>query len=187
MVNTGHASKGCTTCKLRRIRCDVTRPTCLKCAKSKRICLGYSGVKRQTNVPGVCEAVVHGNDLVSVHHGLLILNEPWRNDFAPGGARTNLAFSLGTLKIASPGSFLTAGYRYEKPEVSVIPIINEGFSTLRLPSQTIAERRARLAKYGSAIRELRETIRCRPMSPTHFKPMLSFALYEVPLLFTTNS
>ncbi|KAL7928381.1 hypothetical protein V8C35DRAFT_318279 [Trichoderma chlorosporum] len=41
MVNPGHPSTGCKSCRLRRILCDSTRPSCLRCVKSHRICLGY--------------------------------------------------------------------------------------------------------------------------------------------------
>lgn len=35
------ASSGCLTCRKRKIRCDEARPTCLKCEKANRDCLGY--------------------------------------------------------------------------------------------------------------------------------------------------
>lgn len=41
MVNTGHPSRACKLCRARRIKCDETKPFCLKCAKSKRTCPGY--------------------------------------------------------------------------------------------------------------------------------------------------
>lgn len=41
MVNTGHPSRACKLCRARRIKCDETKPTCLKCAKAKRVCPGY--------------------------------------------------------------------------------------------------------------------------------------------------
>ncbi|KAL3418617.1 hypothetical protein PVAG01_10333 [Phlyctema vagabunda] len=41
MVNTGKPSKGCYLCRARRIKCDETKPACLRCQKSKRICPGY--------------------------------------------------------------------------------------------------------------------------------------------------
>lgn len=41
MVNTGHPSRACKLCRERRIKCDETKPTCLKCAKAKRVCPGY--------------------------------------------------------------------------------------------------------------------------------------------------
>ncbi|KAG7142406.1 Transcriptional regulatory protein moc3 like [Verticillium longisporum] len=41
MVNTGHPSKACKLCRSRRIKCDETKPACLKCAKANRVCPGY--------------------------------------------------------------------------------------------------------------------------------------------------
>lgn len=41
MVNTGHPSQACKLCRARRIKCDETKPHCLKCKKSKRQCPGY--------------------------------------------------------------------------------------------------------------------------------------------------
>lgn len=41
MVNTGHPSRACKLCRARRIKCDETKPHCLKCKKSKRQCPGY--------------------------------------------------------------------------------------------------------------------------------------------------
>ncbi|KAF3765668.1 hypothetical protein M406DRAFT_217855, partial [Cryphonectria parasitica EP155] len=41
MVNTGHPSRACKLCRVRRVKCDETRPHCLKCKKAKRECPGY--------------------------------------------------------------------------------------------------------------------------------------------------
>jgi hypothetical protein len=41
MVYTGRPSPACRTCRLRRIKCDETRPNCIQCSKSKRECGGY--------------------------------------------------------------------------------------------------------------------------------------------------
>ncbi|KAL1311048.1 hypothetical protein AAFC00_001262 [Neodothiora populina] len=41
MVYGGRPSRGCETCKKRKIKCDEKRPTCLQCKKSSRTCLGY--------------------------------------------------------------------------------------------------------------------------------------------------
>lgn len=40
MVNHG-ISRACLTCKARRTKCDEQKPSCRKCTKSKRTCLGY--------------------------------------------------------------------------------------------------------------------------------------------------
>ncbi|THY77795.1 hypothetical protein D6C87_09654 [Aureobasidium pullulans] len=41
MVYGGKPSRGCGTCKKRKIKCDEGRPTCTQCQKSSRTCLGY--------------------------------------------------------------------------------------------------------------------------------------------------
>lgn len=41
MVNTGKPSGGCKQCLARRIKCDETKPACLRCLRSKRECPGY--------------------------------------------------------------------------------------------------------------------------------------------------
>lgn len=47
MVNPGHPSTGCKSCRLRRILCDSTRPSCQRCVKSHRICLGYDDLQQK--------------------------------------------------------------------------------------------------------------------------------------------
>lgn len=41
MVNTGKPSGGCKLCRSRRIKCDETKPGCLKCLRAKKPCPGY--------------------------------------------------------------------------------------------------------------------------------------------------
>src|SRR3954470_12179261 len=36
---------GCVTCKVRRVKCDESKPFCLKCTKSGRRCDGYVPLK----------------------------------------------------------------------------------------------------------------------------------------------
>ncbi|KAL2205657.1 hypothetical protein CC79DRAFT_1275371 [Sarocladium strictum] len=41
MVNTGRPSKGCATCKKRKIKCDEDSPACLQCKLAGWTCPGY--------------------------------------------------------------------------------------------------------------------------------------------------
>lgn len=41
MVGVAGRSKGCGTCRQRRIRCSLERPQCTNCVKSNRLCTGY--------------------------------------------------------------------------------------------------------------------------------------------------
>lgn len=42
MVGVAGKSKGCTTCRKRKIRCGLERPKCNQCLKAKRDCPGYA-------------------------------------------------------------------------------------------------------------------------------------------------
>ncbi|KIV92952.1 hypothetical protein PV10_04203 [Exophiala mesophila] len=49
---THHKSKqGCTECKRRHIKCDETRPICVKCTASKRVCRWETNIKPSTATP----------------------------------------------------------------------------------------------------------------------------------------
>ncbi|KAH8666980.1 hypothetical protein BX600DRAFT_462995 [Xylariales sp. PMI_506] len=39
---------GCLTCRIRRVKCDETRPACMKCTSSLRTCDGYAHVQPTT-------------------------------------------------------------------------------------------------------------------------------------------
>ncbi|RAH51462.1 Zn(II)2Cys6 transcription factor [Aspergillus brunneoviolaceus CBS 621.78] len=41
MVYRGKPSGGCDTCRARKVKCDETRPVCLRCTKARRTCAGY--------------------------------------------------------------------------------------------------------------------------------------------------
>ncbi|KAL2833716.1 hypothetical protein BDW59DRAFT_179436 [Aspergillus cavernicola] len=41
MVGVAGKSKGCTTCRKRKIGCDQQKPVCARCTRSKRVCGGY--------------------------------------------------------------------------------------------------------------------------------------------------
>ncbi|KAF5604224.1 hypothetical protein FPCIR_973 [Fusarium pseudocircinatum] len=47
MVNHG-PSKGCLTCRKRRVKCDGDRPSCRECLRLRRVCGGYES-KKKTN------------------------------------------------------------------------------------------------------------------------------------------
>ncbi|CAI7612973.1 unnamed protein product [Penicillium pancosmium] len=46
-VSKRKTRSGCLTCKSRRIKCDETKPSCLRCVTTKRICEGYSTSPQQ--------------------------------------------------------------------------------------------------------------------------------------------
>ncbi|KAL4805539.1 hypothetical protein BDV18DRAFT_21127 [Aspergillus unguis] len=47
MVYPGGPSKGCYTCRARKVKCDESRPACTRCIKGKRVCGGYRNLNDQ--------------------------------------------------------------------------------------------------------------------------------------------
>ncbi|TVY94227.1 Transcriptional regulatory protein [Lachnellula willkommii] len=42
---------GCITCKVRRVKCDETRPACLRCLSTRRACDGYNYIQPSHQPP----------------------------------------------------------------------------------------------------------------------------------------
>lgn len=42
MVGVAGKSKGCLTCRKRKIQCDLKRPACDQCQRTRRVCEGYA-------------------------------------------------------------------------------------------------------------------------------------------------
>ncbi|KAH8131905.1 hypothetical protein LI328DRAFT_158519 [Trichoderma asperelloides] len=77
---------GCKTCKIRRIKCDLSRPSCLKCQSTGRICDGYSemlleiesnhshnGMSNEAD-RGTTISANHPEECYAKHHSLISQN-----------------------------------------------------------------------------------------------------------------
>lgn len=158
MVNTGQASKGCTTCRRRRIRCDGTRPVCQRCVKSNRICLGYTATQGQPR-PLISQDVSNFTDITTDDSQTSVL---------PPGC------SPDVLVDPPPSPEL------EKLAKSVFEVITDGLFTLQRQAQIREERRLLFAKYGEATRQLRKALDSHSVSKPIILPVHLFSLYEVP-------
>lgn len=158
MVNTGQASKGCMTCRRRRIRCDATRPVCQRCVKSNRICLGYTATQGQPRPP-ISQDVSTVTDITTDDSQTSVLS--------PG-------CSSDVLEDPPPSPEL------EKVAKSVFEAISDGLFTLQRQVQTCEERRLLFAKYGEATQQLRKSLDSYSVSESIILPVLLFSLYEVP-------
>jgi hypothetical protein len=194
MVNRGVPSNACATCKIRRIRCDGARPTCLQCAKSKRFCLGYAG--RGARVKGTITrstSSLHRGpfnplELVSGSHPPLrspcsdpsVYLTPEMETFLDiftvpptntTGQLSNLHSLDVTLSQQGPG----------KVVLLVLDAISKGYHSLRSPGSVMStgERRAQFEKYRHAMQELRTSIRSWLGAAALQAPIYLFALYEV--------
>lgn len=81
MVNYG-ISHACLTCKKRRVKCDEEKPTCQKCAKSRRTCLGYkddADVFFRDYTPSLSVDSVEDTKLPSLSSGIIKSSRPLCN------------------------------------------------------------------------------------------------------------
>ncbi|KAJ6286659.1 hypothetical protein J3E71DRAFT_357659 [Bipolaris maydis] len=74
---------GCKTCKIRRLKCDETRPVCQRCEKARVACDGYSSTNQQTLVakskPNTVPASTFGLPSKATHGLLLPYLHPGSN------------------------------------------------------------------------------------------------------------
>ncbi|UKZ68163.1 uncharacterized protein TrAtP1_009198 [Trichoderma atroviride] len=180
MVNPGHASKGCTTCKLRRIRCDYGRPFCLQCTKSKRICLGYDfQAKISHNKPGHQNAALMLHPLAATCQltGLCPL---------PGLSLSKADDSAAQSCIVAPLVWdkFDRQSRVDREHLrmmvwSMLGTLSIAFYSLQQSVQTKEARKELLQRYGSATRQLREALTIWPCSSALLIPVFHFSLYEM--------
>ncbi|KAH7353281.1 hypothetical protein B0T11DRAFT_116473 [Plectosphaerella cucumerina] len=67
---TSRSKSGCITCRIRRVKCDETRPACQKCQSSKRTCDGYLSDENAMSRRKLAEAVRHLSVVGPVSHAL---------------------------------------------------------------------------------------------------------------------
>ncbi|PYI16959.1 sugar transporter [Aspergillus violaceofuscus CBS 115571] len=83
---------GCKTCKIRRIKCDLARPSCLKCFSTGRTCDGYSEMlfapkieKTETESTHHHREIVHRADTCNSYHPRTTISAhesvPWRSSY----------------------------------------------------------------------------------------------------------
>jgi hypothetical protein len=168
MVHPGHASKGCRTCKIRRIKCDETQPVCRKCTNSKRICLGYDK-SLCTDTQAAESSTVAAQNAAFLHSS---------SDFHDRAAD---AISTCSKKI----SCHDVSNIFQQPQLSMQAVhsaIEACFQSLQSDvAQTIEQRRNLHKKYQSAMTNLRRTISSMSSGSLTDSSMAAycFALYEV--------
>jgi hypothetical protein len=157
MVNPGHPSRACLTCKARRIKCDESYPACSKCVKARRVCLAYD-IPRKS----ICQS--EGKNQIL---GTALDNTPSFRGIASCYRDFSFLISLPTPWNSEQFIALTT-------EVTTL-----GFQSLNSPSQDRESRISLHRKYGLAIYHLRNTVLSWPDEPILVLPILLFSLYEV--------
>ncbi|KAI1803043.1 hypothetical protein F4811DRAFT_562729 [Daldinia bambusicola] len=68
MVGVAGRSKGCNTCRKRRVKCDEAKPQCYRCIKAGFECLGYQRATqwRHTSLAPVATSRLHMSELADI-------------------------------------------------------------------------------------------------------------------------
>jgi hypothetical protein len=187
MVNPGHPSKGCITCKRRRIKCDERRPTCVQCAKSKKTCLGYDSQK-SSGTTRCGNARLVESDLLEE-----LVAQRTRGKYTRLAARLlkdgtmidyngsipqpiSLQNQLSPLSIGSVKQPTLPTH----PNSAIEAVISTAFQSLQAPAQTIEAHRDLQQRYQRAIHDLASTLSpTGNLSDTSCTSAYLFALYEV--------
>lgn len=184
MVNPGHPSKACSTCKIRKIKCDLARPTCGNCEKSKRICLGYqdhqkkkdtarrSGAREKEKTHSMILGPISKdyNVMKRVHSSadaaMFLENYLFTQSLGPGLQSPRLGGSL-------PGGFNITNF--------TLHTIRKCFSSLREQFQTKDTRSKLIEDYSLATTSVTRTVATPSYSLSLIGPIFFFALWEVGL------
>lgn len=177
MVNPGHRSNGCATCKLRRVKCDEARPQCRRCTVGKRICTGYrrdpgniSKSKEQINEIGGM-SLPHWY-LLSSKHDAVLTADPMAGAIDD---HPNEAFDSST------GWNVHIEINTDRPHVShsIISIVKTCFEGLTDSVHSLETRRLMLQNYQIATKLLRSALEVDAKDRSLEAPMRALALYEV--------
>ena len=186
MVNTGHPSNGCGTCKIRRIKCDEIEPICMNCARSKRVCLGYKtqNVARQQPRAMSERASRHrsesGISLRCARTNGVNLGQKRLPSTSNSGAQDAAIDQQLYLRVFLDVSQLVPARHFlNQATSSTLNAAEAGFQSLQESSQSLEARKQLHEKYQLAMRKLRSSLFSPPYSIPTLLPIYLFALYEV--------
>lgn len=105
MVGVAGRSKGCNTCRRRRVKCDEAKPQCYRCVKAGFECLGYERAVqwRHTSLAPVQESRLHMSDCMDYA-------QPMSIGFAPAPELSLVAFEGDIYTAHMFGNFVWKTY-----------------------------------------------------------------------------
>lgn len=197
------SSKGCATCRSRRIRCDRALPKCQRCVASNRLCVIRDDdpsrspstersfeQERARGSEALCRPAGPARPGMTLdsHHPMI----QWRSGKEPfmqtaiDHFLTNFVFNAEDLSLlVGRGSIevfniVPAERGPGRTVVDTLDAMTTGLLMIRAASlQTIEQRREQHSKYRTAMQNLRESISLYPDSRRLIAPIYLFALYEV--------
>lgn len=182
MVNVGHASGACETCKIRHIKCDETQPYCLRCISAKRVCMGF-----RVNFPPSWRSNFEGQHQAQKRKAIKLLSaKPFTHLV---GDRVNLHFAENfIMRLTEPYSSLGFLHGLDRALVehcscgilyATLNVFATGFYMLSESAQTLAERRTLLNRYQMVIHATRQSLSSPRRSWALVVTTYLLALYEV--------
>jgi len=167
MVNPGHPSKGCMTCRKRRIRCDEQRPICAKCQTSRRMCLGYSS---QHSSAMVTDRILECAPATNLRHQA---GETYQAIAVNGEQQFNTTAISIYPRLPAPTKSEPCKRNFNSSVLS-------SFEPLQESAHTIGHHRALQRQYQNAIHDLRSQLAStNGLSEGTCIPAYLFAVYEV--------
>ncbi|KAI1410080.1 hypothetical protein F5Y13DRAFT_76739 [Hypoxylon sp. FL1857] len=105
MVGVAGRSKGCNTCRRRRVKCDEAKPQCYRCIKAGFECLGYERATqwRHTSVTPLPTSQLHMPEFMG-------LAQPIPMSFAPAQGLNLVAFEGDMCTAHMFGNFIWKSY-----------------------------------------------------------------------------
>jgi hypothetical protein len=183
MVNPGHPSRACATCKYRRVRCDEAKPNCEKCTKSKRLCLGYETGKLLPNSSRETMAPILASPLLSAAPSQLMRIEPKPITTETDASRDQRPLASETMQQVVYPLFASLIYPditwFDDTARSARVALTASLRSLSEPEQTHEERKSLHENYQGAIRSLRLIIARHSQAASSRFLAYMFALYEV--------
>lgn len=182
MVYPGHPSRGCRTCKIRRIKCGEGRPCCEQCVRSKRSCLGYDLQASRGGVSQRGLSQTHGQTC-----NVQFVQPSIQSSISTGGMTVHFAENFTKRHGFSPSlpGFLAgvqtvlAATAHHGMLQNLLDVFTLGHISLYCQSQTMDDLYSLRGRYKRAIRDTRQSIHYISHSTTLFLMVYLLALYTV--------
>lgn len=187
MVNPGHPSGACETCKVRRVKCDENRPQCHRCTRSRRTCLGYRSLstvqKRQHLKREQQISQHHRNSTEAIYRRNMLLSASLQTDQIAVNFAENFMLVPSSPNLC-PGfldgleSVLAQSDNHGLLKNALV-CVTITYDSLSEPVETLEERSRLHNRYQAAIRDTRISLCLPRKSISLMTTVFLFALFEV--------
>ncbi|KAF5708033.1 hypothetical protein FGLOB1_6628 [Fusarium globosum] len=170
MVNTGKPSRGCATCKKRKIKCDELTPSCTQCKTAGWACPGPSESKiffRNQTTADLARKNAGALSTTTSSSAVTLNSEVWKRPVSPPARDRATTFFMrqyvfdmtsagGTLPLRDNHEFLPGLIRNQQSSFGLLSttVAAAGFAALSNAGNVSEWRAEAFRLYDSAIRQL---------------------------------